>query len=313
MVGMPKGRSFPLALGIKTLRRGRGLYPRRFNRSTASRRLSGESHSSRSTPAVRAPWFCVTRRTACNLADNVRVNIRCKAFTLRHLPSRVAFAIRICIPLTFRSTRRQSTAYQLSGAWESADPVFRLDTFMLLSYLEKSPSRRRISPSGVDTPRWGTTNTSVRAHAPVPNQDTEGSQPSCDGRPDGSLPAFAWSNVSTPIRTITARRSLFPSSHTRTINSVPYGPPASQTALATIRAYHVPGMSHDWLRFCLFPGGLMTTQSDLSTDCPTAHRLVNATQQLRHRIINEVYQQFTYINLTNQPCSSTPSLLGVSG
>jgi len=45
----------------------------------------------------------------------------------------------------------------LSGAWESADPVFRPDTFMLLSYLEKSPSRRRISPSGADTPRWGTT------------------------------------------------------------------------------------------------------------------------------------------------------------
>jgi hypothetical protein len=87
----------------------------------------------------------------------VRVNIRCRAFTLRHLPSRVAFAIRICIPLTFRSTRRQSTAYQFSGAWESADPVFRPDTFMLLSYLEKSPSRRRISPSGADTPRWGTT------------------------------------------------------------------------------------------------------------------------------------------------------------
>src|SRR5580658_1332248 len=29
MVGMPSGRSFPLALGIKTLRKGRGLYPRR--------------------------------------------------------------------------------------------------------------------------------------------------------------------------------------------------------------------------------------------------------------------------------------------
>jgi hypothetical protein len=28
---------------------------------------------------------------------------------------------------------------------------------MLLSYLEKSPDRRRISPSGADTPRWGTT------------------------------------------------------------------------------------------------------------------------------------------------------------
>src|SRR4051812_4073675 len=148
MVGMPSGRSFPFALGIKTLRNGRGLYPRRFNLPMASHRLSGESHSSRSTPAVRAPWFCVTRRTAYSFADNVRVSIRCRAFTLRQSPSRVAFAIRICIPLTFRSTRRQSTAYQLSGARESADPVFRPDTFMLLSYLEKSPDRRRISPSG---------------------------------------------------------------------------------------------------------------------------------------------------------------------
>jgi len=26
--------------------------------------------------------------------------------------------------------------------------------------------------------------------------------------------------------------------------------------LATIQAYHVPGMSHDWRRFCLSPGGL---------------------------------------------------------
>ena len=225
---MPKGRSFPLALGIKTLLKGRGLYPRRFNRSTASRRLSGESHSSRSTPAVRAPWFCVTRRTAYSLADNVRVNIRCRAFTRRHLPSRVAFAIRICIPLTFRSTRRQSTAYQSSGARESADPVFRPDT-SCCSPTWKSPQAEGTSPpAGKTHPAGGTTNTSVQAHAPIPNQDTEGNQPSCDGRPDGSLPAFAWSDVSTPIRTITARRSLFPSSHTRTINSVPRGSPASQ-------------------------------------------------------------------------------------
>jgi len=47
MVGMPRGRSFPLALGIKTLRKGRGLYPRRFNLPTATHRLSGESQSSR--------------------------------------------------------------------------------------------------------------------------------------------------------------------------------------------------------------------------------------------------------------------------
>lgn len=150
MVGMPNGRIFPFALGIKTLRNGRGLYPRRLNLPTASHRLSGVSHSSRSTPAVRLPWFCVTRRIAHTLADNVRVSIRCSAFTLRQLPSCVAFAIRICIPLTFRSTRRQSMAYQLSSAWESADPSLRIDTFMLLSFSKKKfPSRRtKLSPCG---------------------------------------------------------------------------------------------------------------------------------------------------------------------
>src|ERR1700736_832003 len=54
MVGMAKGRSFPLALGIKPLGKGRGLYPRRFTLPTAPQRLSGKSHSPRSTPAVRA-------------------------------------------------------------------------------------------------------------------------------------------------------------------------------------------------------------------------------------------------------------------
>ena len=155
-VGMPSGRFVPLAFGIKTLRNGRGLYPRRFNLPTASHRFSGVSHRSRSTPAVRAPVFCVTRRTAYSFADNVRVSIRCRAFTRRHLPSRVAFAIRICIPLTFRSTRRQSTACQLSGAWESADPSFRTDSSMLLSLLDKKiprqethlPQRGKYAPAG---------------------------------------------------------------------------------------------------------------------------------------------------------------------
>src|SRR5215471_2660732 len=45
-------------------------------------------------------------------------------------------------------------------------------------------------------------------------------------RPEGSLPAFAWSNVakgSTPIHSITERHSLFPSSSTRTAIDLPYG------------------------------------------------------------------------------------------
>jgi len=178
--------------------------------------------------------------------------------------------------------------------------------------LEKSPSRRRVSPSGEDTPRWGTTNTSVQAHAPVPNQDTEGSQPSCDGRPDGSLPAFAWSNVSTPIRTITARRSLFPSSHTRTINSVPRGSPASQLywqpyGLTTFPACHTTDLGST---------SSPAVQQRRNPNFQRVNRLhtilVDAAQQLRHRYNHGVYQQFTYINHISQPSSLTPSLLGVS-
>ena len=49
---------------------------------------------------------------------------------------------------------------------------------------------------------------------------------SCNPRPVGSLPSFEWDDVSTPIRTITARHSLPPTSYTRTPNSIPYGLPA---------------------------------------------------------------------------------------
>jgi hypothetical protein len=42
-------------------------------------------------------------------------------------------------------------------------------------------------------------------------------------RPDGSLPAFAWSPVATPIRLITRRLSLFPSSPPCHPISSPYG------------------------------------------------------------------------------------------
>jgi len=72
---------------------------------------------------------------------------------------------------------------------------------------------------------------------------SEVSQTSCDERPCRSLPGFPWGDVPTPIRTITARHSLFLQSHTRTANSSPRGSPATRAA---IRAYHVPYLSHDW-------------------------------------------------------------------
>jgi hypothetical protein len=44
-----------------------------------------------------------------------------------------------------------------------------------------------------------------------------------DERPDGSLPAFAWSHVPTPIHIITRWLSLFPPSHTHHPVGFPYG------------------------------------------------------------------------------------------
>jgi hypothetical protein len=58
-----------------------------------------------------------------------------------------------------------------------------------------------------------------------------------DARPEGSQPAFAWGHVTTPIRTITERPSLAPSSSTRR----PIGLPCGSLSLAGgLRAYHVP-------------------------------------------------------------------------
>jgi hypothetical protein len=54
--------------------------------------------------------------------------------------------------------------------------------------------------------------------------------------PEGSRPAFAWGDVATPIRPITGRPSLAPSSSTRSPVGWPYGLP---TPRGRVRAYHV--------------------------------------------------------------------------
>src|SRR5215211_711142 len=48
-------------------------------------------------------------------------------------------------------------------------------------------------------------------------------------RPLGSLLPFGPGDVATRIRPITGRRSLFPLSSARTLDSVPYGSPAGET------------------------------------------------------------------------------------
>src|ERR1700693_3477343 len=60
---------------------------------------------------------------------------------------------------------------------------------------------------------------------------------SCDERPCGSLPAFAWDDVATPIHLITGWHSLVPRSYSRTAIGSPYGLLSPKGA---IRGFHVP-------------------------------------------------------------------------
>src|SRR5262249_17504327 len=61
--------------------------------------------------------------------------------------------------------------------------------------------------------------------------------------PEGSLPACAWGDVPTPLRPITGRLSLAPSSSTRCPSRASYDSPCCLEA-AGQRAYHVPQVKH---------------------------------------------------------------------
>ena len=71
-------------------------------------------------------------------------------------------------------------------------------------------------------------------------------------RPEGSLPAFAWGDIATPIRPITGRRSLAPSSSARLRVGRPCGFP---TPKGRRRVYHVPSMYREKVRSRLSAGG----------------------------------------------------------
>ena len=70
---------------------------------------------------------------------------------------------------------------------------------------------------------------------------------------------------STPIRPITGRPSLLPSSSTRR----PIGDPlaAGLPREGGRRAYHVPRMYHGWFRLCLFAGGSTATAGEGEYPC----------------------------------------------
>ena len=123
-------------------------------------------------------------------------------------------------------------------------------------------------------------------------------------RPDGSLPAFAWSHRSTPIRLITGRPSLAPSSCTRTVINVPYELP---TLWGTVRAYQVPLMQPDGLGPLCPPVTLSAHGTRMYSPC-TRHSacLARACQHLWLLTTNDVYREFACAGHTIHPCPAPP-------
>jgi hypothetical protein len=86
--------------------------------------------------------------------------------------------------------------------------------------------------------------------------------------PEGSRPAFAWSDVaigSTPVRPVTGRPSLPPSSFTRRPVGSPHGGP---TLAGGRRAYHVASQESSWVRPRLDAGGTSSAPDEFATSGP---------------------------------------------
>ena len=215
--------------------------------------LRGCSRVTWSTPGVRWPWFSVTRRTARTLALYEWVSRRCKALTLPHRPC-------LC---RLHDTRLEPT--------HDAVGLVPVDAVPGLTARGKPHQQLLSVPRGVGTsapssalPPWSV------CHA-LSCRKTRGK--SARLRAGVLLPVGAL-----PIRPITGRPSLAPSSSTRSAVRDPCGPRSPGGAL---RAYHVPRLYHDGDRLCLFAGGRLgcgrrgTTLQTLAT-----YLLVQASQHL---------------------------------
>src|SRR3954454_4895937 len=83
--------------------------------------------------------------------------------------------------------------------------------------------------------------------------------------PEGSQPAFARGDISTPIRPVTGRPSLPPSSFTRRPVGSPYGRP---TLAGGRRAYHVASQESSWIRPRLDAGGTSSAPDEFAASGP---------------------------------------------
>ena len=93
-------------------------------------------------------------------------------------------------------------------------------------------------------------------------QLADGSRPPT---PEGSRPAFAGGDVATPIRPVTGRPSLPPSSFTRSPIGSPCG---SLSPEGGLRAYHVAPLKPAWVRSRLYAGGSSSAPGEFGAPGP---------------------------------------------
>ena len=104
--------------------------------------------------------------------------------------------------------------------------------------------------------------------------------------PEGSRLAFARGDVAAPIRPVTGRPSLPPSSFTRRPIGSPCGGP---TLAGGRRAYHVASQEPSWVRPRLDAGGAHLRRMSLKHPGLATHLLVQACQHLWLVVIYDAY------------------------
>src|SRR3954463_3365443 len=129
--------------------------------------------------------------------------------------------------------------------------------------------------------------------------------------PEGSRPAFAWSDVaigSTPVRPITGRHSLPPSSFTRSPIVSPCG---SSTLAGGLRAYHVASQESSWVRPRLDAGGTSSAPDEFATSGPGHLPFGPSLSAPLACLCLRRLRRFTWVGPPTRPWSPTAAVLAV--
>src|SRR3954451_20214466 len=138
---------------------------------------------------------------------------------------------------------------------------------------------------------------------------TDGSRPLT---PEGSRPAFAWSDVaigSTPVRPVTGRPSLPPSSSTRRPVGSPYGWP---TLAGGRRAYHVASQESSWVRPRPYAGGTSSAPEEFAASGPSHVPFGPSLSAPLACLCLRRLRRFTWVGHTTRPWSPTAAVLAVA-